>query len=170
MFATKIRMTVALRFFLIAVILFNALSPILASAKSLPLSNNSVDTSETQSKGTSNKLELSSLKENNYLQRFSHPTSNESEKAKQSGPPLMQSSIASLKCVLYFQDHCSSTDEGMVLTETYDTGVNGDVYAISFKILCEDWDCPNRKIYYRAKMEVEYSDPWGSPMTWKARL
>jgi len=92
MFA-KPRMAVALRVFLMAVILFNALSPTLASAKpSLP--NNSADSSENQNWGKSHEIDRSSLKSNNYLQRFARPISDVSE----SPEPVLQSSVGWLVC------------------------------------------------------------------------
>lgn len=71
MFA-KLSMALTVRLILIAVILFNALTPTFASAKS-SFPNDLVGFVQNQIVGKGDKV---SLAENNYRQRFARPTTN----------------------------------------------------------------------------------------------
>ena len=82
MFATKVRMTVALRFFLIAVILFNTLTPTAALAKLSIATSDWGKSLESKVEGNTNEVSVSSLTENHERQNFIRPTSQLREAAQ----------------------------------------------------------------------------------------
>jgi RHS repeat-associated protein/CSLREA domain-containing protein len=182
MFA-KPRIAVTLRVFLIVVILFNALAPTFASAKS-SLSNDSFGSSENQITGNSDKTSLS---KNNYLQRFARPTSQVSELEQASENAVMQMSTVLLKCDSpnsytwpALEPICSTTNPNISLTETFHSNAGIQASAtgdVRFKLVCEGGNCAPKDIFYRAVLNGAFqtTSTFGScignpPCSWGAKL
>ena len=185
MFAYKSRIANAFRVLLTAVILFNALMPTVALAKSSTSQSDfaNAPVSQNEGKQSTNKIVLPT--ENNIQrQNFSRPISRVGEMAKPSDNSVMQTSTVLLQCDpisstfaftpgMYGSPICPDQPPGISLTETFvkDEGLYSPAGGfMRFRILCQGNDCDAPKIYYRASMDATYNDRFPDGITWGAKL
>jgi hypothetical protein len=165
MFTPKPRLEIASRMFLIAVILFNALIPTAASAKSSVTASDFAGAFENKKLGKSSDIDLLPRTENQYRQRFARPISNVSEQAK----PLLQSSEGWLVCdYIGYQTnngnagYCDPAyNQGTYIRGVITNHSNAGRYMTFHNV----GSIPSNKISFRFLVSgvVNASCPWNSP-------
>lgn len=145
MLSKKLKVEMIARALMISIILFNALMPTIALAKSSATQNDLVTSLKNSSEEKLNKPDFLASIENNPQQRYVRPISQANEKLDQSENAILQTGTALLQCdpssstQPWGSPICSSTNPSISLTETFekDEGISnfagGDV---RFKIQC----------------------------------
>ena len=186
MFSFRSRIDSAIRILMLVAIMFNAVSPTQASAKSFPPSNNPTDSSVNQKGEIRNEVENTSLKESNYLQRFARPTSNASEPAQESEKSVLQTGMVLLQCDPgsktwpAFQSICSTSVPNISLTQSFVSSavIEGSSWGeVRFKVVCQGGNCAPQDIYYLVNMIGNFkttptfgSCPASGPCDWRISL
>jgi hypothetical protein len=177
---------ILIRLFLSIVILFNALTPSTAAAKSLFSSTTSDNSLEDQKTGDSREAELSSPSDSNSQRDFARPTSRVSQSSAAEENAALQTGTVLLQCDPSsmtwpgFESICDSSTPSISITETFysNAGIQASATGdVRFKLVCEGGNCTTQDIYYRAIMDGTFqtTSTFGScigspPCHWKARL
>jgi RHS repeat-associated protein len=168
MFALKPGKKIAIRIGLLAALIFGAIAPGSAYAKSPTVGINPTELSSETAGVSSDRGPNPSRDANAFSREAVRPKRDGVNRDRSEKSTALQSPEVTIQCVNP-SSYCSDTTPNVVLTETFDSY---SVKRLDFRIICSGTGCSKKDIFYSISVKAKAQDPWGpgSPWLWTPDL